>query len=791
MNANRVMKMRVLSALLLLVLPTLLLGQDKVTISGSVKDAETGEDVIGAAVTVPKLKTGANTNAYGFFSLTVPKGEHDVVVSYSGYQRLSQTVELKADTSIKFELEQFSTETVVVEGEATNSSVTSTQMGVESVTTEQIKSIPMLFGEADLIRAVQLLPGFQSAGDGNTGFNVRGGGVDQNLILLDEAIVYNPAHLLGFFSVFNADAIKDVDAYKSGFPTRFGGRLSSVLDIRMNDGNKKRFSGTGGIGAIASRLTLEGPIIKDKASFIVSGRRTYVDVFLPLSSNPDVQDNQLYFYDLNGKLNFDLGEKDRIFVSGYFGRDKLGLQGVFGFDWGNQTATARWNHIYNDKLFSNLTYAYTNFDYNIFVNGTDDDNQSFRLENGLQNHALKLDYAWYPANKHQVQFGVHTRRHAFQPGRFFPTGDVDNSIFNEVTTREKYGLESAAYIGHEWEISRRLSVNYGLRFSHFMATGPTTENVYGPAGPQVDGANAIDSTVYGNWEPIKHYINPEPRVAFRYLLGDDKSIKVAYDRMAQYINLMANTATTFPTDQWLPVGQYIEPQLAHQISLGYFQNFNKDMYEVSVEGYYKNLDNVIDFRDWANLTLNDSIEKEIRSGRGYSYGAEFMVKKTRGKVTGWLTYTYSRVFTKIEGINDGKFYPAANDRPHYITAVCNYKPHPRWDVGATFIFASGNPATFPAGVYVVNGIATPYFEGRNQYRIPAYHRMDASVTFRLNKNTEKRWNHSLNLSVYNLYSQKNPFAIDFRPSEDDRTKTEAVKIYLFPAVPSLTYNFNF
>lgn len=767
----------------------------KFTFSGRIKDGTSGEDLINASVGVPALKTGAYTNSYGFFSLTLPAGTYVVQISFPGLQTLTDTLDLTKDIQRTYELPGLETEAIVVEGEG-NAFIDDVGMGKERLDINTIKAIPMLFGETDLIRAVQLLPGVQFSSDGGSGFNVRGGGIDQNLILLDEATVYNPSHLLGFFSVFNSDAIKDVELYKGGIPAKYGGRLSSVLDVHMREGNRKDFSFRGGLGVIASRLTLEGPIVKDKGSWIVSGRRTYLDVFLPLSRNEDVQNNTLNFFDLNAKANYDFGEKDRLFVSAYYGRDRIGFADFFGFNWGNATATARWNHLFSDKHFSNLTALYTNFNYAIEFENNNNPAQSASIENVLQNYSLKWDLSVYPNARHNINYGVQSTLHSIDPGQFIP--GADSSIFRELNLERQYGVETAAYIDHKWDISDVVSIRYGLRMSHFAALGPRDVYQYPGNDPTFvdpetnETAEPIDTTRVGKGRLIRQYFNPEPRLGIRFKINSRHAIKVSYDRTAQYIHLMNNSASSLPTDQWLPSGEYIQPQRMDQVAVGYFTNFWQGKLEFSVEGYYKWLQNQVDFKDWAELVFNETIETEIRRGTGRAYGVEFMVKKTVGNWSGWLSYTYARVFNTIPGINEGEEYRATNDRPHYVTAVINWEPHPRWQVGGTFVLFQNTPFTLPSGQYTFNGNTVPYYTERNSYRMPLYHRLDLSATFKLNKlNSTKRFQHSLNLSLFNAYSRKNAWAIQIRQSEDDPTQQEAVKLYLFPVIPSVTWNFEF
>ena len=753
------------------------------TLSGYVKDSSNGEDLIGAAVSVPEAQTGAYTNNYGFFSLTLPAGKYSVQVSYSGYNTKQRTVDLSSgDQQITFELSDFSTETIEVVTED-DSEIDRVDMGMERVDIQEVRTMPMLFGEADLIRAVQYLPGVQAAGDGNTGFNVRGGGQDQNMILLDEANVYNPSHLLGFFSVFNSDAIKGAELYKGGMPARYGGRLSSFLDIRMREGNRKQYGVKGGLGIISSRLTVEGPIVRDKGSFIASGRRTYADVFLPLAPQEEIQNNRLYFYDLNFKANYDLGEKDRIYLSGYFGRDVSAFSDFFRFSWGNATGTARWNHIFGDKLFMNTSLIVSDFEYVIGSQFTE--TTEVELAAGLRNYTIKSDLNYYSEKAGQFQFGFQSTLMEINPGRVEPQNE--QTFVNERTLENKNAIESAIYGDHKIDLGPRFSIRYGLRLSHFASIGPTTERTY-----EADGQTPTDTIDYGSFDFIEQYYGWEPRLGIRFKWNERTALKFSFDRTMQYVHLLTNSATSLPVNQWWPSGTYVEPQMAEQLALGFFRTYNDKMYEASVEVYYKFLHNQLDYRPFANLVFNEYVETEILAGEGRAYGAEFMIKKRSGKLTGWASYTYSRTFRTIEGINDGQEYVAVNDRPHYATILLGYQLNKKWKFGATWLFASGQPITYPVGSYLYNGIPTPIYEERNNYRLPDYHRLDLSATYTLKPwGKNRKWQHSLNMSVYNAYGRKNPWAIIPEIDEEDPTRLVTTKIFLFQWVPSITYNFEF
>ncbi|MEL7427330.1 MAG: TonB-dependent receptor, partial [Bacteroidota bacterium] len=655
----------------LLLMPLCLWSQNqKVTISGYIKDGATGEDLIGATALVTDLDgVGTTTNIYGFYSLTMPAGEHKVAFQYLGYQVKVLELNLSEDTQLDVELSPDSQvlAEVVVTAEKADQNITETRGSVTKIDVREIEAIPVLFGERDVMKVVQLNPGIKSAGEGNSGFYVRGGGLDQNLILLDEAPVYNPSHLLGFFSVFNSDALKDVTVYKGGMAAEYGGRTSSVMDIRMKDGNSKKFSGQGGIGLISSRLTLEGPIVQDKGSFIVSGRRTYADLFTGLSSDPGIQNTTLYFYDLNLKANYRLGEKDRLFLSGYFGRDKFGFSDDFGFDWGNATGTLRWNHLFSNKLFSNTSIIYSNYDYEFGFGQGDDE---IALQSVIEDWNFKQDFTLFPNDKNTVKFGVNWIVHNLEPGNL--RAGV-NSGFTIEDAEEKLSHEAAIYVQNEQKISDRLTANYGLRYSFFDYRGAGTAYEFDEVG------NLLSETRFEEGESIQTYSGFEPRLSATYLLNTTSSLKLGYNRNYQYIHLLSNATSSTPTDVWVPSSNNVEPQIADQVSLGYFRNFKDNMYETSVEIYYKDMQNVIDYRNGANIFLNEEIEGDLVYGDGRAYGAEFYIKKTQGRLTGWFSYTLSRTLRRFDEINGGEEFPARQDRIHDFAVVAKSALNPSGD----------------------------------------------------------------------------------------------------------------
>lgn len=748
------------------------------TVSGTIKDAKNGEDLIGATVRVLEFKEkGARSNSYGFYSFTLPKGNYTLIYQYLGYEKVEFKLNVDKNTTQNIQLSQAdkAIKDIIVKAVKEDKNVTRTEMGVIKLDPKAIESIPVLFGEKDILKTLQLTPGVKSAGEGQSGFFVRGGGADQNLILLDEAPVYNASHLLGFFSVFNSDALKDVTLYKGDIPAEFGGRASSVLDVKMKDGNNKYYTASGGIGLISSRLTVEGPIVKDKGSFIISGRRTYADLFLKLSKDSIRKSSKLYFYDLNLKANYQITKKDRIFLSGYFGRDVLGVGSTFGFNWGNVTSTVRWNHIINAKLFSNTSLIYSNYDYKIKVGF---DNQSFQIKSSIRDYDLKQDFSWFANGNNAVKFGFNVMHHTFRPTVFSGTGiNTDDSLKN------RYALEGGVYVQNEQTISSVFSIKYGLRYSMFDYIGPGTAYTYDTKG------NLISKKQYANGETIKTYGGLEPRISAKYQLNDVSSVKASYNRNMQYLHLLSNATTSSPTDIWVPSSNNVKPQIANQVALGYFRNFKDNVYEFSIETYYKTLQNQIDYKNGANLFLNTDVEAELEYGKGRAYGAEFYLHKQSGRLTGWISYTWSRSLREFKNINDGKEYPAKQDRIHDIAIVGMYDITKKLKVSANWVYNTGSAVTFPSGSYIVDNLKVPYFTERNGYRMPAYHRFDIGVTWYRKKTDRKE--SSWNFSVYNAYGRENAYSISFQQNKDDPSVTEALQTSLFRWVPSITYNFKF
>ena len=753
------------------------------TISGSVKDSTNGEDLYGASVRVKELtNVGAITNAYGFYSLTLEKGLYTLVYGSSGFDQKEVKIELDKDMSIDLELnvpsEIQELGDVIVKAEKGNNNITSAEMNVTKLTPKDIETIPVLFGEKDIMKTLQLTPGVKGAGEGNAGFFVRGGGADQNLILLDEAPVYNASHLLGFFSVFNSDAIKDVALYKSGIPAEYGGRASSVMDVKMRDGNKKQFEASGGIGLISSRLTVEGPIVKDKGSFIISGRRSYVDIFLKLSKDEQIQNTSLFFYDLNMKANYKLGEKDRIFLSGYFGRDNFGFGDDFGFNWGNATGTLRWNHIINQKLFSNTSLVYSNFDYafNIGAEGEDD---SFGVQSSIQDWNVKQDFTYYANQNNTLKFGLNGIHHTFKPGAL--TGG--NESFNELVLDSRYAIEMGAYIQNTHKVGNRLNLMYGLRYSGFNLIGDGNRYDFAENG-------TATTTEFDKWETIKYHNGLEPRLSASYLLTEKNSIKMSYNRNIQYLHQVSNSTSSSPTDIWVPSSNNVNPQIADQIAAGYYHNLKDNMYALSGEIYYKFLQNQIDYKNGANSFLNDEVEGEFVYGKGRAYGLEIQLRKTKGRFTGWISYTLSRSLRTFDQIDGGKEFSARQDRIHDIAVVAMFKINKSLAASATWIYYTGDAVTFPSGGYSVNNTFIPLYTERNGYRMPDYHRLDLGLTWYHKE--KKRFESNMNFSVYNAYGRENAFSITFEPEDPDAPNgpQKAVQTTLFKLIPAITWNFN-
>jgi hypothetical protein len=783
--------------LLLLTLITMSAFGQKYTVSGRITDGSSGEDLLYSTVLVKGEAMGTEANDYGFYSLTLERGTHTLVYEYVGFKPITKVLDLQKDTTINIELNPNGERLndVVIDLEKRERQVENKQISVVNMDIKTIREIPVIFGEVDILKTITLLPGIQSAGEGNSGINVRGGSQDQNLILLDEATVYNASHLLGFFSVFNGDAIKDIQVYKGGIPAQYGGRLASLLDIKMKDGNKKKYGATGGIGTISSRLTLEGPIKKDTSSFMIAGRRSYADVFLPLAGSELAKESTLYFYDLNMKLNYKLSEKDKLFLSGYFGRDVFGFGSLFGINWGNATGTVRWNHLFNKKLFLNTSLVFTDFNYGFDFKFAE--NAAFGLEQNIRDFYIKPDFTYYISPKNTLKFGMQLTRHYFKPGKFFAANDETKKTFSEdLILENKDALEGAVYIDDQIKFSEKFNIRYGARLSSFSNIGGT-EYLYTKDRNYAPIDSLTVSTIHAPGKIYNTYWGFEPRFAASYNVAKKTALKASYNRTFQYVQQASNTASAFPTDQWFSSNLNIKPQIADQVSLGLFKNFDKGI-ETSFEVYYKSMQNQIDYRNGAALIFNDKLDGELLVGTGDAYGAELYLSKTEGLNTGFISYTLSKTTRKTEGINNNETYVANFDIRNNLSVVATRKILSQLTVSATFTYTTGKPYYTPNGKYYWEGEWQPLYGERNNARLPDYHRLDVGITWK-NKPT-KKYKSSWNLSVYNAYNRANAYAIYFREAtEKDVLENTfvnpgddvAVQVTLFKILPSITWNFEF
>lgn len=760
------------------------------TISGYVKDAENGEELIGVTVLVQETRAGTTTNAYGFYSITLPAGTYNVQYSYVGYRSQNTPVTLDRNLSSNISLvsEATTIDEVVITGERVDANVTDLQMGKTRLNIAQVRKLPAVMGEIDIIKTIQLQPGVVSAGEGTSSFFVRGGSADQNLILIDEAPIYDPSHLFGLFSVFNSDVIKDSELYRGGIPSRFGGRLSSILEVRTKDGNNKQFGMTGGIGTLASRVMLEGPVVKDKSSFIVSARRSYAELFSLLSD----QNNRVSFYDVNAKVNWKVKNNNRFFAAFYAGRDSFKFEDTFGFSWGNQTGTFRWNHLFGDRLFSNTTLIASNFDYKLELR---DPLQGFAWTSRLKQFSLNNDLGFFINSRNELTFGYHISYRDFQPGIIAP--NTPGSIFLSVAIPEQHVLENDFYADNQQKIGEKITLMYGARLSVFQNIGPADVVTY--ADPQ-DNINIVRTGTqhYDAFETVKTYVNIEPRFSFRYLVTPASSIKASYNRMVQNTHLIASGTVPLPFNTWNPSGYYLEPQIADQYSLGYFQNLKENRYELSLEGYYKDMARVTDFADNANIFFNPDLAVEFRQGNSQAMGLEFSAQKKEGKFTGFASYTLSKVMRTVPGVNHGDAFPANHDRRNVGNVAVTYDLNSKWSFGSIFTYSTGRPLTLPSGRYEYGPYNVDLVTTRNGYRLPDYHRLDFSATYNPHADKPRRWKGQWVISVYNAYNRKNPFTIYTRVAQDEDgnpvgngAQKEARMIYLFPILPSVTYNFKF
>ncbi|GMN04878.1 TonB-dependent receptor [Croceitalea sp. MTPC5] len=778
--------------------------QNNYTISGTIREASSNETLIGVTIAVPELKTGTTTNEYGFYSLTLPKGEYDIVVTYLGFSDIQQSLVLDGNKKINFRMseEAEQLDEVVVSENPERLDIRKPQMSVNTLAVKTIKKIPVVLGEADVIKSLLLLPGVTNAGEASSGFNVRGGAADQNLILLDEAIIFNSSHLFGFFSVFNPDAIKDVKLFKGGIPARYGGRVSSVLEIFQKEGNSKELKVNGGIGAVASRLLVEGPITKDKTAFLAGGRASYAHLFLPLF---DV-DNRAYFYDVNTKISHRINENNSIFLSGYFGRDLFSINDSFVNIYGNAFGNFRWNHLFSDKLFSNLSVIYSDYFY-----GLELDFVGFEWDSGIQNFNLKYDLKHYINDKFQVNYGINNIYYVFNPGKIRPNSD-DSGIVEEQLTK-KFANEAAAYVDVEQKVTDNLSVNYGLRVSNFNRLGQDELFIYENNQPVLfdpfqliyTEATPIDTINPGRSTSLETFTNLEPRISASYTLNDKASVKASYTRLAQYLHLLSNTSSPTPLDVWAPSGPFIEPQLLDQYALGYFRNIKGGEYSLELEGFYKDIQNRIDYIDGADLIANDAIEQVILNGEARAYGLELLFRKNEGRFQGWLAYTLSRSEQRTPGrppvvdngrsnletgINFGEWYSTPFDKTHDLSLFGNFDLNDKWNFNANFIYQTGQPTNLPVGQFEFEELVVPFFGLRNEQRLPDFHRLDVSATYKPKKNRKSNFQSEWVFSVYNVYNRMNAASINFRQNQDTG-QNEAIRTSIFGVIPAVTYNFRF
>jgi len=770
--------------------------KQKFTISGTITDANNNETLIGVNVSIPELKTGVTTNEYGFYSLTLPKGNYTLRITYLGFQTVEEKIQLTQNTKKNFKLSsgEQQLDEVIVTSDKSSTNIRSTEMSVNKLSMATIKKMPVVLGEADVIKSILLLPGVTNAGEGQSGFNVRGGGADQNLILLDEATIFNSSHVFGFFSVFNPDAIKDLKLYKGGIPSRYGGRASSVLDLYQKDGNSNEFHMNGGIGLISSKLLAEGPIAKGKGSFLIGGRTSYAHLFLKLANN----DNSASFYDLNAKLHYKLNANNSLYVSGYFGRDFFNINEEFQNTYGNSTLNLRWNHLFSDRHFSNLSVIFSDYYYGLTFSPV-----GFEWQSGIKNFNLKYDLKYYLNDKIKLNYGLNSIYYKFNPGTIQPMDE--NSSINYKQLDKKNAFEPSIYLEAEHQASSKLSFMYGLRFSMFYRLGASTVNLY--ENNQAVTFNdklkiyekgiPIGTKTYGNNDVITSFSNFEPRFSTSYVLTEDSSVKASYNRMVQYLQLVSNTASPTPLDIWTPSDQYIQPQIADQGAVGYFRNLKDNMYSLEIESFFKKVKNRIDYIDGADLIANNAIEQVVLNGELRAYGVELLLRKNSGKLNGWIAYTLSTSEQQTPGrtpnelgINNGNWYKSGYHKLHNLAVTSNYVFTPKWTFSGNFILQSGQPVTFPNGQYQYQGITIPNYDARNASNLPLYHHLDLSATYTPKPEKRKGWQSEWVFSVYNIYNQKNAASISFRENQLSGTN-EAVKLSIFGAVPSVSYNFKF
>ncbi|MUV02939.1 TonB-dependent receptor plug domain-containing protein [Flavobacterium rakeshii] len=786
---------RCLTAILLL-FAAVGFSQEKYTLSGTISDMSSSETLIGATVYIVETQTAISTNEYGFFSISLPEGTYTIEISYVSFSTITETVNLNQNIRKNYELSSSSQELseIVISDNQPRANIKKPEMSVNKLSVQEIKKMPVVMGEVDVLKSILTLPGVTNAGEGSSGFNVRGGAADQNLILLDEATIFNSSHLFGFFSVFNSDAIKDLKLYKGGIPARYGGRLSSVLDIYQKEGNKNEFHMNGGIGAISSRLLAEGPLVKGKGSFLIGGRASYAHLFLKLADN----DNSAYFYDLNTKLSYQLNENNNLYLSGYFGRDLFNLSNSFNNVYGNTVLNLRWNHLFNEKLFSNASLIYSDYYYGLELGFV-----GFTWESGIKNYNFKYDFKNYISDKFKLNYGVNAVYYDFNPGTIKPIDET--STVNPDQLDKKYAFEPAAYIEAEHELTDNITISYGVRYSMFYRMGQQEMALYANDQPVVfndelkiyEKGEITGTEYYSSGKTIADFSNLEPRAGVSFKLDDNQSIKASYNRMAQYLHLISNTASPTPLDVWAPSGKYIKPQLLDQVALGYFRNFKDNEYSLEAETFYKKVKNRVDYIDGADLIANNNIEQVILNGKARSYGLEILFRKNTGKLTGWVSYTLSRSEQQTPGrtssetgINNGGWYLSGYDKLHNLSVTGSYEYNNKWSFGAIFALQSGKPVTYPNGQYVYGDLVIPSYGLRNENRVPAYHHLDVSATYTPKPDKKKGWQGEWVFSIYNLYNRMNAASINFRQNEDTGAN-EAVRLSIFGVIPSVTYNFKF
>lgn len=758
----------------------------RVTVSGKIKDASSGEDLPGASIYIAELKKGAVSNIYGFYSLSVLPGTYIIKYSYIGFASMEKTLVINKDIRLDIELKSRAKtlKTVEISGQASNHNVSSSEMSVVKMDIRTIERVPALMGEVDILKTIQLLPGVHTTGEGSTGYSVRGGGTDQNLILLDEAPVYNASHLMGFFSVFNNDAIKDLKLYKGDIPVSNGGRLASLLDVHQKEGNTKKYGMKGGLGIISSRLMVEGPLQKNKSSFLIAGRRSYADIFLPFAKDTNVRNSSLYFYDINFKANYEINQNNKLYASAYFGKDVISMKpdgdSEFGLNWGNSTVTLRWNHIYSSRFFSNVTFVRSDYIYNMkIVNSA----QGFNWKSKMNNHIFKIDNTFFLNSNNTINFGLFASYNEFSPGTIEPTGE--NQMFDDFEVPSSQAFDYGAYLGNQMKVSTRLKLNYGIRFSAFSNIGPTKSFSYNEA------FQVTDTIIQDDWKIYNTYTNWEPRVSGSFLINSSSSVKASYSRTVQYVQLASNSTVGNPLSVWFPASLNVKPQYGDQVAIGYFRNFLSDRLESSVEVFYKTMHNQIDFKDHAQLLLNEQLEGELRYGKGVAYGAEFLLRKNLGDFTGWIAYTLSRSERFFDDINDGNSYLSPFDKTHDISIVSSYSFNKRVLASATWVYGSGATATFPTGRFHYGNMIAPIYSDRNDYRLPAYHRLDLGLTLYPKEKESRKYDYHWVFSIYNVYNRHNTYSIDFGESIINPGQPAAIKTYLFGIIPSATFNFSF